>query len=87
MRAQELDELFKSLDTDHGGSLDINEIKVAVKKCLTEVKRVEKRQEASVATAKRLRERAAEAQAACDATLHMEELEDNWHTIEIVLGK
>ena len=40
-----------------------------------------------MATAKRLRERAAEAQAACDATLHMEELEANWQTIEIVLGK
>ena len=83
----ELDELFKSLDTDKGGTLDVKELKVAVKRCKAEESRVASLQEQGQAKVDQMRRLAAEAQTACDATRHLEELHARWIEIEIMLGK
>jgi Ca2+-binding EF-hand superfamily protein len=84
---RELDELFKSLDTDHSGSIEINELKVAVKQCKTEESRVLALQAKGQAKVDHLREHAVEAQAAYEATKHLDELYARWVEIEIMLGK
>ena len=84
---KELDELFKILDTDKGGTIDVSELKVAVKRCKAEEIRVVKLQEKGQAKVDKVQMHVAEAQAACDATRHLEGLHARWIEIEIMLGK
>ena len=84
---KELDELFKSLDADKSGSIDINELKVAAKRCKAEEAKILALQAKGQAKADHLREHATEAQAACDAIKHLDELHARWVEIEIMLGK
>jgi len=84
---EELDGLFHSLDADGGGTLDLEEVKAAMKKCQGEAKRVAAEMERATAKAAHLRERAEQAQAAAAATKKMEDLLQQQLEVSIMLGQ
>jgi len=73
--AKQIDALFESLDEDHGGTLDVSELKAALKK-LQDAARTNATEHAKIALrVDALRERAASVQAVADATARAEDLE------------
>ena len=79
----ELDELFHLLDSDGGGSLDTNEVKVAMKKCVMEAAKVASQQARADAVVSQLHTRAEEAEAARLVTRRLEELQEKHALVQV----
>ena len=71
----EIDALFDSLDTDHGGELDMGELKAALKKLLAEAKAFNKGTRQGNAKSAEVRSVKAKFEAALELTLAYEKLE------------
>lgn len=70
--ASEIDALFISLDIDKSGALDVNEIKIALKRLQNEASNAMESANAAIARADALKEKAAHAKAVAELTAELE---------------